>query len=341
MGLTWLRRPPRLVGGGPLVLLLHNGGTLIRLDPATGSKRWSCLLSLEDMSGLDVLKALRRQSPRMPVLIFSALTESTGNLTMDGSDVMLTDLRGLTPAQLAAPSQAVAFVLHRDAGDFRCSGTAHNGRADGDCTYAPNPAFAGALAKRGVGVPDGGQQFEMAFSNIGLDYVDELKREHYATPTPENLVQAGQHGASLKQLKAMDAAGYRFGDVPTLVRVRDHGVSARYLEELRKDGYTAVPAEELVKMRDHGVTAGYISELSASGYQHLAPDALARMRDHGVSGSFVAELKSMGYATLTPDDLMRMADHGVRPGFIRTANRDGKHLSPDQLIALRDGGQRD
>lgn len=40
-------------------------------------------LSLEDMSGLDVLKALRRQFPRMPVLIFSALTESTGNLTMD------------------------------------------------------------------------------------------------------------------------------------------------------------------------------------------------------------------------------------------------------------------
>ncbi|MFL5348647.1 MAG: chemotaxis-specific protein-glutamate methyltransferase CheB [Hyalangium sp.] len=40
-------------------------------------------LSLEGMSGLEVLKALRRQFPRMPVLIFSALTESTGNLTMD------------------------------------------------------------------------------------------------------------------------------------------------------------------------------------------------------------------------------------------------------------------
>jgi two-component system chemotaxis response regulator CheB len=40
-------------------------------------------LSLEDMSGLEVLKALRRQFPRVPVLIFSALTESKGNLTMD------------------------------------------------------------------------------------------------------------------------------------------------------------------------------------------------------------------------------------------------------------------
>lgn len=40
-------------------------------------------LALPDMKGLDVLKALRRQYPRLPVLIFSALTASTGNLTMD------------------------------------------------------------------------------------------------------------------------------------------------------------------------------------------------------------------------------------------------------------------
>ncbi|WP_224246236.1 chemotaxis-specific protein-glutamate methyltransferase CheB [Hyalangium gracile] len=40
-------------------------------------------LSLQDMSGLEVLKELRRQFPRLPVLIFSALAASTGNLTLD------------------------------------------------------------------------------------------------------------------------------------------------------------------------------------------------------------------------------------------------------------------
>ena len=40
-------------------------------------------LSLPDMNGLEVLKELHRKCPRMPVLIFSALTESTGNLTLD------------------------------------------------------------------------------------------------------------------------------------------------------------------------------------------------------------------------------------------------------------------
>ena len=32
------------------LLVLHDGRTLIRLDPATGSKRWSCSLGSQDLS---------------------------------------------------------------------------------------------------------------------------------------------------------------------------------------------------------------------------------------------------------------------------------------------------
>jgi cellulose synthase operon protein C len=42
--------PPRLVGNSEHLLVLHDGRLLIRLDPATGSKRWSCLLGIEDLS---------------------------------------------------------------------------------------------------------------------------------------------------------------------------------------------------------------------------------------------------------------------------------------------------
>ena len=41
--------PPRLFGDVERVLVLHDGRTLIRLDPATGAKRWSCRLGIEDM----------------------------------------------------------------------------------------------------------------------------------------------------------------------------------------------------------------------------------------------------------------------------------------------------
>jgi len=42
--------PPRLVGDSERLLVLHDGLLLIRLDPATGAKRWSTLLGSENLS---------------------------------------------------------------------------------------------------------------------------------------------------------------------------------------------------------------------------------------------------------------------------------------------------
>jgi hypothetical protein len=42
--------PPRVLGDSRHLLVLHDGRLLIRLDPATGAKRWSCLLGVEDLS---------------------------------------------------------------------------------------------------------------------------------------------------------------------------------------------------------------------------------------------------------------------------------------------------
>ncbi len=42
--------PPRLIASGEHLLILHDGRLLIRLDPATGEKRWECLLGIEDLS---------------------------------------------------------------------------------------------------------------------------------------------------------------------------------------------------------------------------------------------------------------------------------------------------
>jgi hypothetical protein len=291
---------------------------------------------------------------------------------MTGRDAPLSELAGLTSVQLAGEGQPVSFVLHHDAGDFRCKGAASDGRGIGTCVYAANPAFAGELARRGVtGGLEPYPQFELALSGIGLAYVDELKRQRYATPSTDDLVRAGLHGAGLKQLLAMDAAGYRFGDVATFVHARDHGVSAKYIEALRAAGYRNLTGADLVHLRDHGVSVAYIAELKEAGYGGFTPDQLAHLRDHGVSGGFVADLKAAGYTGLSADelahlrdhgvsagfvadlkaagydrvppaDLARMRDHGINAGFVRVANQGGQRLSPDELIQLRErGGRRD
>ncbi|HXA38706.1 MAG TPA: hypothetical protein VNW53_06880 [Phenylobacterium sp.] len=258
-----------------------------------------------------------------------------------GETIPLSTLAGLSDGQLASAGQPIAFTIRHDAGDFRCKGVSGEGRGVGTCVYAANAAFPAALAGRGIG---GGlepyQQFHMAMSDIGFAYLDELKREGYATPSTLDLARAAIHGAGLKQLLAMNAAGYRFGDVATLVKMRDHGVSARYVTALKDYGYAGLSANDLQRLRDHGVSTTYIGELRQAGYSGLKPEDLVRLRDHGVSGGFVGELHAMGYDGLTPEQLTRLHDHGVNAGFIRVANQAGGRLSPDDLIQLRDRGRR-
>ncbi len=165
-------------------------------------------------------------------------------------------ISGLAPDQLARADGTVAFTVHRDAGDFRCDGSVRGGQGAGTCVYAPNPGFVAGLQARGVrGELAAYPQFELAMGDMGYAYLDELKREAYATPDVALLVKAGEHGASLRQLVAMDAAGYRFGDVENFIRVRDHGVSAKYVGELKGYGLKTLPADELVALRDHGVSS--------------------------------------------------------------------------------------
>jgi two-component system chemotaxis response regulator CheB len=55
-------------------------------------------LAIPDVSGLDVLKALRKQAPYLPVLVFSSLTESAGNVTLDALALGASDYVTKPPA---------------------------------------------------------------------------------------------------------------------------------------------------------------------------------------------------------------------------------------------------
>ncbi|HEY3813010.1 MAG TPA: hypothetical protein VGL66_07270 [Caulobacteraceae bacterium] len=281
------------------------------------------------------------QTPHHSMWMSHDVTLTGGRANTVGQPPQM-QIQGMTPDQLAHADGAVAFTVHRDAGDFRCDGSVRAGMGAGTCVYAPNADFAAALKARGVkGDVAGYPQFELAMSDMGFDYLDELKREAYATPDAALLIKAAEHGAGLRQLTAMNAAGYRFGDVESFIHIRDHGVSARYLGELKTYGLSGLPATDLVEMRDHGVSGTFLQGLKEAGYTDLKPGDLARLRDHGVSATYISELKSDGYTRLAAEDLVKLRDHGVSTGFIRKANAGAAApLSPDELIRLREGGTR-
>jgi hypothetical protein len=249
------------------------------------------------------------------------------------------NLAGLTAAQLGAPTMGlVRFRVTRDAGTFDCEGSAKAGHGAGTCDFAESRAFAATLAQRGAGQADPIQLLKLAMDDIGVAYLDELRRQRYATVSVDDLVRAGDHGVGMRYLTAMGQAGYRVGQIGALVQLRDHGVSTRYIEELQAAGFTSLPPDQLVRMRDHGVSGDFLQGLRAAGYGRLPPEDMIRLRDHGVSAGFLAGLQAAGYTGLAPEQVIRLRDHGITTGYIARANAAGGRLDPEELIRRRDRG---
>src|SRR3712207_4121879 len=103
--------------------------------------------------------------------------------------VRVSDLQGLDGAALASDGPAaIQFRMQRDAGLISCEGSGRGGRATGTCSFAPDPAFAAELERRGVGRPSEREQFTLALHPAGVAELDELQRQGYQRPNVQQLI---------------------------------------------------------------------------------------------------------------------------------------------------------
>ena len=259
-----------------------------------------------------------------------------------GRDVPLGELVGLSAADMRGGGAGVTvhFKIVRSAGTLDCEGWFHNGNGSGHFTYQPNPDFVTELAKRGINAPPTEwEQFQMTMAGVGLDLVDELKRQGYDTPTASLLARMGNHGVDLEYVRDIGARGYHLKDSGSLVRMRDHGVDPEFIASLESAGYKNLDAEDLVRLRDHGVDGDYIADMKEAGYTPSNPEELVESRDHGVDPSYIRSLKQAGYGSLSLPELRRARDHGVTRGFIERVKARGYGTpSLEEVIRLRDRG---
>lgn len=249
------------------------------------------------------------------------------------------DLPGLTAAQLApGADEAVRFRLARDAGTFTFDGRVAGGRGRGTFAFAPDPAFAAGLARRGYERLTDAQQLALALHDVGYPLVDELRTQGYDRPDADALVTLGTHGVDVDYVRQLGALGYRLGTTDALVRLRDHGVTPRFIEGLAAAGYRSLDADELRHLRDVGVTPEYVGDLDAAGYRGLTTRELVDARNHGVTRGFAAGFQEAGYPRFPIRQLIELRDHGVTPAFARRLReRLGRVPTARELIAARIG----
>src|SRR6185312_4982205 len=77
----------------------------------------------------------------------------TGNHSVWSDDRPISDLAGLSPAQLAGPTGPARFALVRDAGRLDCGGSAGNLTGRGNCTFSVDPRFTAYLRQHRISAP--------------------------------------------------------------------------------------------------------------------------------------------------------------------------------------------
>jgi hypothetical protein len=279
----------------------------------------------------------------MVQLALSYRTGGSGR-SMNSGPYPLTELQGLTRAQLQSPQGSPArFRIVREAGMLDCNGVVRQARGTGECSFLADAAFATALERRGIGRPDLKQHYQLMVQNVGTPLLQELERHGYRRPDINDLVAAGIHGVTAPYVRSMAEAGYRLGKVEDLIAFRIHGVDADYVREmasLNPPGGKFSP-DQLVGMRIHGLSAAKARQYAQLGYRNLSHEDLMSMSIHGVTPEYIGQLADAGYRGLSAEQLVSMRIHGVTPEYIRQMRAAGYTLpNAEQLVRMRISGFR-
>jgi hypothetical protein len=287
------------------------------------------------------------------------------------NDRSLSELSGLSAAQLAGPTGPARFALVREAGRLDCTGRAGNSGGNGVCGFTPDAGFASFLQARGIGAPSRQQAFSLTMSGVGRDLIDALDKGGFQRPDVDQLTAMGIHGATADYVRALSGLGYRLS-ADDVVAFRIHGVEPDYVRQLAAIGpklqriqpgdlvalkihgvrpefvreiaaiqpeFRNVTADELVAMAIHGVKPDLARSFVRLEGGRLNSDDLVAMAIHGVTSNYIEQLAALGYRNLTADELVAMAIHGVTPSYVQSLQRAGMaRLSADQLVRLRTSG---
>ena len=262
------------------------------------------------------------------------------------------ELEGLTREQLLTEGAAVKFILHRDAGTLEFTGVARGGTAQGEFAFVPDTAFNRALADRHIAPVTPEEQFTFARHNLTLDFLDELTKQGYATPTRVELVVAATSGADLEYLRAMSALGDRAQSLSGLVALSNEGVEPAFIRRLAALGYRALGVAELLQLRNEDVDSTFIVAENARARRKLSVGELIRLRMNGsesapaspVRDDAPAAADSAPVAAPFVDDTVvtgRWALHTLREGTFQldiewaNVNQWRRVIGVDDLIDLR------
>jgi len=221
----------------------------------------------------------------------------------------LSDLRGLTTAQMASPAGTMArFELVREAGIFAMEGYFKAGNGAGTFVFRSDPGFLQQMRALGFLDVSENRQFSMAAQDIGPRFAAEIRATGVAVSQTDRLVAMRIHGVSGDFIRRIQQVGYQ-PQSEDLVKLRIHGVTEDFANDVRQM-YASASLEDLVRMRIHGAGVEFARDVRQA-YPAASIDDLVRLRIHGVSMEYIRNMQSQSRA-ITLEQLVRLKIHGIQ-----------------------------
>lgn len=207
------------------------------------------------------------------------------------SNYLLSELQGLTNAQLSASDTAVRFSLVREAGTIECEGKFNNGKGAGTFRFTSNAQFVSAMQSRGFALSDE-KLFAAATLNLTTAFVDDLKSVGFDNLKTEDLFKAVIFKVTPQFMREMASIGFPNLDMEDLVKARIFKIDADYARQVKEMGFGTQSLEELVKLRIFKVTPEFIREVQSEGLSDLTAEQVVKLKIFKIDAEFIRQARN-------------------------------------------------
>ena len=251
--------------------------------------RFAALLLAFVFAGLTVSSACSAASPEgtrftlrpeRSGLVQASFSRNRGDHDVNNwsSSFSASQLTGLDLASFRrAGTRPLRFAVVRETGRLDCSGHGGQSRAEGNCSFTPDPGFSQLLMSHGIGRPTADQAFGLMALDVRRATVDALAAARYPTPSIGQLMALTAVGVTGDYIRGLANIGYRPAKLDALVAMKALDISPDYVGGFIHAGY-GLSSNELVQLKALGITPEFAR--SVRGTAGAAPSVHQLVRMH-------------------------------------------------------------
>ena len=240
---------------------------------------------------------------------FSQDSDGKGSHHM-GTGFKMSDLQGLSKAQISGSNSAVNFKIVREAGTIDMTGRFDAGKGSGTFRFTSNSSFESKMKDLGFEEIPAKKLFASAVLNIKSATASELRSAGLKVMKFEDVFKATIFKIDAKYISDMNSAGFKNLDMEDLVKGRIFKIDAKYAKDVLAMGFGEKSLEELVKFRIFKVTPEFLSSMKAEGFSNLTAEQVVKLRIFKINSDFIRSARSKGYSNPSVEELVELKIHG-------------------------------